>query len=297
MDDLKDELFRYLSDKIQRNVEDNLLETYDLIYNYAHKYSFRESDLSELNPSTIKRLVSRYFRNIEKIFLQDLLYEVRNKFKRLTSDNASKLLGEDEMYDVTNYLLNKTIRSGLEEFDSEFLSDFRDECFYDFRPSVRENPSFEDMIRTLKRNLIDKTEELMTEYKKQIVNNIIRASEEVKEEFLKHSKNNVVEINPDEYESKAKSLLQNNLELIKNDFVIASLCNDLVTLINTKIHHNPTIDSGTQKEFEDLYDSILSLIQKENSKNKFKPVEKQEEFNKKIENPIVEEENEFIQAL
>ena len=294
MDDETYEIFSKLSDKIQTKIQDDLLECFDLIYNYAHKYSFREDCLNELEPSSIKRIVSRYFRNIESRFMQDLIYELRTTFNKLSEDieSANRLLG-DNMYDVTNHLLSKNINQGLSEFDSEFLYDFKNECLADFRPSSRNNPDFEDIIKIFKRNLGDRLEEIMEDYRKQINNYVVRSTEEVKEELHSEIEKNP-KFNKNEYEDKIMEIFHDNKELIISNPLCADAFKDLVGFYNFEIKNKDKISQDTLQEYERLYKITIKIIKNEKNnkvQNKFKEIKKQELVQTEV--PDFENDNEF----
>lgn len=305
MNEQAHELYSRLNSKIKIRIEDELLEAFDLIYNYAHKYSFREDVLAELEPSEVKRLVSRYFKNIESEFVDDFLYEIRTKFAKLDQDrdNTNKLLSENDIEDLMSYELNRTINRGLDNMDSDFIRDFKSEAMYSFRSSALNNPDFDYIFTTFKRNLLSYIEDTMQEFKKRSVRGVIKDILDVKEEYLsslpKEKGEEKIQTKND-FDIRILDIYAKYTNEIESSFTANTRFHDLLAYFETTIKNSHGLLTQSQiDEFNKLYELLNKEIEdykKEQDKlnSKIKPIEKiKQEENVQISEQVQTEDNEF----
>ena len=297
MNDRAHEIFIELNPRIRLRFEEGLLEALDLVYNYAHKYTFREDVLTELEPSEVKRLVSRYFKSIENEFLEDFLYDLRNQFNKLDQDieSVNKSLNEELLDDLMRPNLTKTINRGLDIFDNEFIKDFRSECLYSFRQSSLENPDFDYILTTFKRNLLDRIEEIMNEFKNKTIHQVSRDVLEAKEEYLKElPKEDKVKTNTD-FDAIVLGIYASYSTEIETNYMINTSFNNLLAFYENNIKgKNGLLKPSQVDEFNKLYNALMKELEEykksqEVLNSKIKPVNNEDELIEATQTEEIEE--------
>ena len=270
MDELKNELFSKLQIRISNRIEESLQETYDLIYDAANKYTYRDDMFSDLDPSQIKLFISRCFSGIINTFIPDLLYTIRVRFNSINSDNINQLLSSDEIEYLLSSTLTKQINLGFMNYENEFGYFFKDECLPNFRNHIRNNINFSDSYRMFVRYLTSRLDEIIGDFKNRVNFIVTREIDEVKEECIETLKKE--EKNKDKKEEKVnpivEKLYQDNKDIIESD--------PLLQLFYQQVLDLSSIEKPTPEEEENLkkymteINKEIELIKKEHEQKTMK---------------------------
>lgn len=243
-------LVENLKQRINEIIEENILQAFQCVENYANYYESDNVFLRNLDGYTIRQIINRYFNqdllaaNVDTIIsnvFYDLETDLLKSAKTLDDTTRVNVLTDYAIQSISDEL-NRVVEHGLNAFEYDFIYDLKFDHFYDVPEEIEYLGGFNDDLLDFKQRLYNR---MLYEFDESR-GYIIRASSSLVgntlDDYIKNLESNKEKYRDDKIEKEYRSLKQRNMgfyreyqSVFDNDKILSEyfhrsmkICDDLI---------------------------------------------------------------------
>lgn len=267
-------LVENLKQRINEIIEENILQAYQCVENYAYYYESDNGFLRNLDGYKIRQIINRYFdqdllaANVDTI-IHNVFYELETNLLK----SAQTLDDATSVDELTDYVvksisdeLNRMVERGLNAFKYDFIYDLKSDYFYDVPEEIEYLGGFNDDLLDFKQRLYNRMLDEFDESRRYIIGTSLLPIEKTLDDYIKNLKLDKEKYRDDKIEQKYRSLKQRDMvfyqqyqSVFDNDKILSmdfhrimKICDDLI--------EKKGMDDSWISEQEKIFRNLTNLI-------------------------------------
>lgn len=284
-------LVENLKQRINEIIEENILQAFQCVENYANYYESDNVFLRNLDGYTIRQIINRYFNqdllaaNVDTIIsnvFYDLETDLLKSAKTLDDTTRVNVLTDYAIQSISDEL-NRVVEHGLNAFKHDFIYDLKSDYFYDVPEEIEYLGGFNDDLLDFKQRLYNRMLDEFDESRRYIIGTSLLPIEKTLDDYIKNLKLDKEKYRDDKIEQKYRSLKQRDMgfyqqyqSVFDNDKILSmdfhrimKICDDLIE----KKGMDDSWISEQEKSFRNLTDLIVNrfmVLQEERKQQNLK---------------------------
>lgn len=187
-------LVENLKQRINEIIEENILEVYQCIGNYAYYYESDNGFLRNLDGYKIRQVINKYFSqesltmNVSTI-IDNVFYELETNLLKsgepLDATTSVNVLTDDIVQSISNEF-NKVVERGLNTFKYDFVDDLKSDYFHGVPEEIEYFGGFSDDLLDFRLRLYNRMLDEFESSRRYIINTSTSIVENILSEYTKN---------------------------------------------------------------------------------------------------------------